>query len=134
MLVEMGLAFLLAIASCLIATGCCGTHYVVAPDGAPCPTASSPTICRELSYYISRPSVFFTNNTVIYFLEGHHMLHQQNLVMISGVTNLTLQGLGTMETGPHETVMQSTVVIRCSRSTGGIMIVCYYHYHHCIWL
>ena len=50
------------------------------------------------------------------------MLHQ-NLVMVSGVTNLTLQGLGTMETGPHETVMQSTVVIRCSGSTGGIMII-----------
>ena len=51
------------------------------------------------------------------------MLHQQDPVMISGVTNLTLQGLGTMETGPHETVMQSTVVIRCSRSTGGFIIV-----------
>ena len=51
------------------------------------------------------------------------MLHQQDLVMISGVTNLTLQGLGTMETGPHETVMQSTVVIRCSRSTGGFIIM-----------
>ena len=51
------------------------------------------------------------------------MLHQQDLVMISGVTNLTLQGLGTMETGPHETVRQSTVVIRCSRSTGGFIIM-----------
>ena len=51
------------------------------------------------------------------------MLHQQDPVMISGVTNLTLQGLGTMETGPHETVIQSTVVIRCSRSTGGFIIM-----------
>ena len=51
------------------------------------------------------------------------MLHQQDLVMISGVTNLTLQGLGRMETGPHETVTQSTVVIKCSRSTGGFIIM-----------
>ena len=94
------------------------TTYVVAP----CPSSSSSSSCQELSNYTSQPSVFFTNNTVIYFLEGHHMLHQQDLVMISGVTNLTLQGLGTMETGPHETVIQSTVVNRCSRSTGGIII------------
>ena len=122
MLCKMDVTILLVVASCLIATGCCNTYYVVAPDGASCPSYSSSSTCQELSNYTSQPRVFFTNNTVIYFLEGHHMLHQQDLVMISGVTNLTLQGLGTMETGPHETVIQSTVVIRCSRSTGGFII------------
>ena len=123
----MDVTILLVVASCLVATGCCKTYYVVAPGGAPCPSSSSSSTssssCQELSNYTSQPSVFFTNNTVIYFLEGHHMLHQQDLVMISGVTNLTLQGLGTMETGPHETVIQSTVIIRCSRSTGGFIIM-----------
>ena len=51
------------------------------------------------------------------------MLHHQDLVMINSVTNLTLQGWGTMETGSHETVIQSTVVIRCSISTGGFIII-----------
>ena len=115
---------LLFLHSCLIATGCStsnSSYYVVAPNGAPCPNSSSSSTCQELSYYTSQPSVFFTNNTVFYFLEGHHILDQQ--VVISGVNNLTLQGLGTIETGHHETVTQSTVVIKCNRSTGGFVFM-----------
>ena len=114
---------LLFLHSCLIAIGCStsnSSYYVVAANGAPCPTSSSSS-CHELSYYTSQPSVFFTNNTVFYFLEGHHILDQQ--VVISGVNNLTLQGLGTIETGHHETVTQSTVVIKCNRSTGGFVFM-----------
>ena len=93
---------------------------MLAANGAPCPTSSSSS-CHELSYYTSQPSVFFTNNNVFYFLEGHHILDRQ--VVISGVNNLTLQGLGTIETGHHETVTQSTVVIKCNRSTGGFVFM-----------
>ena len=39
------------------------------------------------------------------------------------MNNLTLQGLGTIETGHHETVTQSTVVIKCNRSTGGFVFM-----------
>ena len=116
---------LLFLHSCLIATGCStsnSSYYVVAANGTSCPnSSSSSSTCQELSYYTSQPSVFFTNNTVFYFLEGHHILDQQ--VVISGVNNLTLQGLGTIETGHHETVTQSTVVIKCNRSTGGFVFM-----------
>ena len=123
--VSLNLSFLLAVVCCLVTTSVCSnsSYYVVAPNGAPCPPtfSSSSSTCQEVSYYTSQPSVFFTNNTVFYFLEGHHTLDQQ--VVISGVNNLTLQGLGTIETGHHETVTQSTVVIKCNRSTGGFVFI-----------
>ena len=52
------------------------------------------------------------------FLKGQHIL-DQGFITITGVSNLTWQGIGAMELGPHETMMQSTVVIKCNRSTGG---------------
>ena len=109
---------LLAIFSCLTvaAVSCSNSScYVVAPDGDPCPNSSF--ACRELSYYTNRP-MLFTSNTVFCFLKGHHIL-DQGFVTITGVSNLTLQGMGAMEMGPHETTMLSTVVIKCNRSTGG---------------
>ena len=104
----------------LVATGSCfdSSYYVVSPGGAPC-TASY--TCQELSAYTNQSSEFFTSNTVFYFLSGHHILNQQDLVVINNVSNLTLQGLGTVEQGAHETVMQSTVVIQCTGSTGGFV-------------
>ena len=135
MLCKIDVTILLVVASCLIATGCCNTYYQERIICALATMHSSKTwsslslllllfllSCQDLSNYMytSQPSVFFADNTVIYC---HHMLHQQDLVQISGVTNLTLQGFGTMATGSHETVRQSTVVIRCSRSTGGFIIM-----------
>ena len=83
------------------------------PDGAPCPNTTS--TCQELSFYTNQASAYFTSNTVFYFLEGHHILDHQDTFTISHVSNLKLLGLGTIEPGPHETVMQSTVVIECNR-------------------
>ena len=51
----------------------------------------------------------FTNNAIFCFLKGHHILDQP--VNVKNVYNLTLQGMGSMEMGPHETVMQYPVVI-----------------------
>ena len=102
---------------CSAAASCSNSsYYVVAPDGDPCPNSSS--ICKELSYYTSQ-AMLFTNNTVFCFLKGHHILEQEGFVTIINVSNLTWQGMGAMEMGPHETTMQSTVVIKCNRSTGG---------------
>ena len=112
----------LVVLSCLTAAAVasCSTssYYVVALDGDPCPNSLS--TCRELSYYTSRQ--MFTDNTVFCFLKGHHILDLEGFVTINGVSNLTWQGIGAMKMGPHETTMQSTVVIKCNRSTGGFMI------------
>ena len=86
-------------------------YYVSAtPNGESCPSTDLP--CHNLSYYIADYPSYFTDDTIFYFLEGTHTL--QGTLEISGVSNITLQGLGHIEQGFHETVMQSTSVIRCS--------------------
>ena len=90
-------------------------YYVsAAPNGESCPTTD--LLCHNLSYYVADYSFYFTNDTIFYFLNGAHTL--QGILNISNVSNITLQGLGHLEQGFHETVMQSTSVIRCSDSNG----------------
>ena len=87
-------------------------YYVsAAPNGEDC-VADLP--CNNLSYYIANCPSYFTDDAIFYFLEGTHAL--QGILNISNVSNITLQGLGHIEQGFHETVMQSTSVIRCSDS------------------
>ena len=87
-------------------------YYVSpAPNGEDCPTYLP---CHNLSYYIADYASYFTDDAIFYFLEGTHTL--QGILNISNVSNITLQGLGHIEQGFHETVMQSTSVIRCSDS------------------
>ena len=88
-------------------------YYVsAAPNGGCCPPSDLP--CHDLSYYIANYSSYFTDDAIFYFLPGTHTL--QSILNISDVSNITLQGLGRIEQGFHETVMQSTSVIRCSDS------------------
>ena len=83
-------------------------YSVSAKNGTPC---LSDTNCHDLSYFTEHPSLYFSDNTVFYFLEGRHVLN--DTIEINGVSNLTLKGLGTMEQGFHYTVLQSTVEISC---------------------
>ena len=77
-------------------------------------------ICHNLSYYISQPDSYFTNDTTIIFLEGEHSFDREDLVHVSNVHNLTLKGQGQWPVaGAEETVMQSTVIINCTRGRGG---------------
>ena len=92
-------------------------YYVsAAPNGEECPSTN--TSCHNLSYYIADYPSYFTDDAIFYFLEGIHTL--QGILNISNVSNITLQGLGHIEQGFHETVIQSTSVIRCidSNRTG----------------
>ena len=93
-------------------------YYVsAASDEERYPSTDLP--CHNLSYYTADYEFFFTNDTIFYFLQGTHIL--KGTLIISGVSNITLQGQGDIEQGFHETVMQSTSVIRCSDySRGGI--------------
>ena len=88
-------------------------YYVsAAPNGESCPSTDLP--CHNLSYYIADNASYFTNDAIFYFQKGTHTL--QGVLSISNVSNITLQGLGHIEQGFHETVMQSTSVIMCSNS------------------
>ena len=68
----------------------------------------------------------FSNSSglVVHFLEGTHLLDLQELVVFTNLTNAVFEGNGTMEQGFHETVWQSTVVIKCTEhSSTGIAFV-----------
>ena len=90
--------------------------YYVIPDGH----KHSCAMCHNLSYYISNPESYFTSDTTIIFLEGQHSFDREYLVYVSNVHNLTLKGQGQWPVaGPEETVMQSTVIINCTKERGG---------------
>ena len=92
-------------------------YYYVTADEQSC---SSQQICHNLSYYISQPDYYFTNDTTIIFLEGQHSFDREDLVSVSNAHNLTLRGQGQWPVaGAEETVMQSTVIINCTRGRGG---------------
>ena len=68
----------------------------------------------------------FSNSSglVVHFLEGTHLLNLQDLVVFTNLTNAVFEGDGRMEQGFHETVWQSTVVIKCTEhSRTGIAFV-----------
>ena len=92
------------------------SEYYVSSTSNSCPTTNVP--CHNLSFYTADYKRYFTDDAIFYFLNGTHTLQQP--LRIRYVSNLTLQGQGSIEQGFHETVMQSTTVIMCSSYTGGI--------------
>ena len=68
----------------------------------------------------------FSNSSglVVHFLKGTHLLDLQKLVVFTNLTNAVFEGDERMEQGFHETVWQSTVVIKCTEhSSTGIAFV-----------
>ena len=90
-------------------------YHIIANDGDYCPTATEGTMCYTLSYYTNQFDLYFTDDTTLYFLPGVHSL--DGSLTIREISNLSLIGLGEMETGFHETVSQSTVQVRCTNNT-----------------
>ena len=115
------IVLLLLLAVPLTAFTTTDVYFVTADDAAsieqPCPQHQ---ICPNLSYYISQPDRYFTSDTTIIFLEGEHSFDREDLVKVRNVHNLTLKGQGQWPVaGAEETVMQSTVIINCTRGRGG---------------
>ena len=98
-----------------------GVYYVTPSNAVGHEQSCLPhMICHNLSYYISQPQHFFTSDTSIIFLEGEHSFDREDCVHVSNVNNLTLKGQGQWPVaGAEETVMQSTVIINCTREGGG---------------
>ena len=86
-------------------------HYVVARNGSSCPAH---TMCHELSYYTNQPNQYFISNTILYFLEGTHELAINGHLVVEGVENLTLQGVGEMVSGFDDHVKYTDVVMNCT--------------------
>ena len=96
-------------------------YYVTAHDAAGHEQSCPPhQICHNLSYYISQPDSYFISDTTIIFLEGEHSFDREDPIFVINVHNLTLKGQGQWPVaGAEETVMQSTVIINCTRGRGG---------------
>ena len=105
----------------LLTSSHCHVYYVKEPNGAGCPDNSAD--CHELAFYTNQTDRYFTSNTIFYFLEGTHVLEENELVIVRETSNLTLQGIGNMEKGSHETVMESPSVVSCANNVGGILIL-----------
>ena len=80
-------------------------------EGKRCPG----TPCYKLNSFGKMADNFFNSSgLVVHFLEGTHLLDLQELVVFTNLTNAVFEGVGRMEQGFHETVWQSTVVIKCT--------------------
>ena len=107
-------------------TSClCSTRdvYIQPSEGEHC----RGTPCYNISTFGRMARNNFSNSSglVVHFLEGTHSLDLQELVVFTNLTNATFKGdHGRMEQGFHETVWQSTVVIKCTEhSSTGIAFV-----------
>ena len=100
----------------------CSTRdvYIQPSEGEHCPD----TPCYNINTFgMMADSFSNSSGLVVHFLEGTHLLDLQELVVFKKLTNAVFEGNGTMEQGFHETVWQSTVVIKCTNGTGGIGFV-----------
>ena len=71
--------------------------------------------CHQLSYYADNSSMLPLTSNLI-FLNGEHILEQE--VTLSGFDTLILYGPnGEWSEGPHESTMQSSVIIRCTNDS-----------------
>ena len=100
----------------------CSTRdvYIQPSEGEHCPG----TPCYNINTFGEMADSFSNSSGLVFhFLEGTHLLDLQELVVFKKLTNAVFEGNGTMEQGFHETVWQSTVVIKCTNGTGGIGFV-----------
>ena len=95
--------------------------YIQSSEGEHCPG----TNCYNITTF-GKMAKKFSNSSglVVHFLKGTHLLDLQKLVVFTNLTNAVFEGDERMEQGFHETVWQSTVVIKCTEhSSTGIAFV-----------
>ena len=110
---------LLMLCLVLLSTSTAIEYYVVSSDGAPCPVGGD---CHNISYYLSHYDVYLTSDPLLTFLNGTHLIEQDKVITVTGVKNLTFQGLGEMEPMFNTLVKQSTVKIQCSSNAKLLLI------------
>ena len=104
--------------SCLCSTR---VVYIQPSEGKQCPG----TPCYDINTFGKMAKMFFNSTgLVVRFLEGTHLLDLPEMIIFMNLTNAVFEGDGRMEQGFHETVWQSTVVIKCTeRSSTGIAFI-----------
>ena len=107
----------------VLSISCSARHVYIQPsEGEHCPAG---TPCYNITTF-AKMTQNFSNSSglVVHFMEGTHLLDLQEPVVFMNLTNAVFEGDGRMEQGFHETVWQSTVVIKCTEhSSTGIAFV-----------
>ena len=78
------------------------------------------TKCKRFSDHVNF-NIAFKNDSIYNFFEGTYYL--SNKVAISSKANVTLQGLGNMEYGANDNVIQTNVTIICTNNNATIFIL-----------
>ena len=91
--------------------------YYVTPTAS---TQSCPTDleCHTLSYYIKNKMLHISSNMTLIFMDGEHLLQENAPFFIESLHEVQLLGKGQWVNGFHWSVMESTVVIRCTNVDG----------------
>ena len=88
-------------------------YYVIPTTGnQSCPTDQE---CHSLSYYIN--NITLPSNVTLLFINGEHLLKTNEVLQIIGLNNVTLLGQGQWVQGFHHSVIQSSVIIKCTHTT-----------------
>lgn len=82
--------------------------YFYPNNSSQCPNDA---LCLTIDEYVSstEPEPLAL---VFYFLPGTHSLNSS--IVNSNRSNISFQGIGEMKEGPHETVLESPVVVQCA--------------------
>ena len=97
-----------------------GREYYVSSDNAT--VSCLGRSCYSLQYYSNNYQEFFVDNTTFLFMEGTHWLDKSHLVLIKGISNISLRGMNySLEEGSHETIRQPTVFLDCNYSNSGFV-------------
>ena len=91
-----------------------GAIYYVTPTtgNQNCPTDQE---CHTLSYYIN--NITLPSDVILLFINGEHVLNEHEGLQIKGLNNVALVGQGQWVQGFHWSVMQSSVIIKCTYNT-----------------
>ena len=88
-------------------------YYVIPTTGnQSCPTDQE---CHTLSYYIN--NIILPSNVTLLFINGEHLLKANEVLHINGLNNVTLLGQGQWVQDFHQSVIQSSVIIKCIYTT-----------------
>ena len=88
-------------------------YYMIPTTGnQSCPTDQE---CHTLSYYIN--NITLPSNVTLLFINGEHLLKANETLQIKGLNNVTLLGQGQWIQGFHQSVIQSSVIIKCIYTT-----------------
>ena len=94
-------------------------YYVIPTTGnQSCPTDQE---CHTLSYYIN--NITLPSNVTLLFINGQHLLLTNEVLHIIGLNNVTLLGQGQWVQNSHQSVIQSSVIIKCTYNTSNAIIV-----------